>query len=346
MRLEDIDPSDQEVEGKIELTCKSLVLAGSRMTWVDVITSLKFPHRYNYDVSVVKSSKVGSFSIAVVIPTRNRPDYLEDILFDIDSQSVPPKIIIVVDSSDVSFKPQKRYKNLEIIPTNIRSAAVQRNIGLDYLRNLEMKVDFVAFLDDDIRIDSDYLENLSQLLLDKAEVIGTSGLALSTNETISRKNRLLNWIGYSGKEGELTKAAINIPVRNQSEVMEVEWLIGCSIWRLSKLETIRFQSDFTGQSIFEDVIFSVEASRIGKLFVDPKVKIHHLLAQENRPRSYLHYSSWVRNRFRLIRVEPGKISIWRFVLVNLLVAGKLLLNGNVVGTSGIIVAMASLSLRK
>jgi hypothetical protein len=30
----------------------------------------------------------------------------------------------------------------------------------------------------------------------------------------------------------------------------------------------------------------------------------------------------------------------------LLVAGKLLLNGNVVGTSGIIVAMASLSLRK
>jgi glycosyltransferase involved in cell wall biosynthesis len=297
-------------------------------------------------MSVKGSSKSVGCAIAVVIPTRNRSEYVKEILRDLELQSLHPEITILVDSSDETFEPKFSYMNLKIIPTKIKSAAVQRNIGLDYLQNFPKWFDFVAFLDDDIRIDSDYLEKLSQLLLDRAEVIGTSGLALSTNEAKLRKNRLLNWIGYSGKEGELTKAAINIPVRNQSEVMEVEWLIGCSIWRLSKLETIRFQSDFTGQSIFEDVIFSVEASRIGKLFVDPKVKIHHLLAQENRPRSYLHYSSWVRNRFRLIRVEPGKISIWRFVLVNLLVAGKLLLNGNVVGTSGIIVAMASLSLRK
>jgi len=297
-------------------------------------------------MSVKGSSKSVGCAIAVVIPTRNRSEYVKEILHDLELQSLHPEITILVDSSDETFEPKFTYTNLKIIPTKFKSAAVQRNLGLDYLQNFPKLFDFVAFLDDDIRIDSDYLEKLSQLLLDRAEVIGTSGLALSTNEAKLRKNRLLNWIGYSGKEGELTKAAINIPVRNQSEEVEVEWLIGCSLWRLSKLDTIRFQSDFTGQSIFEDVIFSVEASRIGKLFVDPKVKIHHLLAQENRPRSYLHYSSWVRNRFRLIRVEPGKISIWRFVLVNLLVAGKLLLKGNVVGTSGIIVAMASLSLRK
>jgi glycosyltransferase involved in cell wall biosynthesis len=297
-------------------------------------------------MSVKGSSRSVGCAIAVVIPTRNRSEYVKEILRDLELQSLHPEITIIVDSSDETFEPKFAYTNLKIIPTKIKSAAVQRNIGLDYLQNFPKWFDFVAFLDDDIRIDSDYLEKLSQLLLDRAEVIGTSGLALSTNEAKLRKNRLLNWIGYSGKEGELTKAAINIPVRNQSEEVEVEWLIGCSLWRLSKLDTIRFQSDFTGQSIFEDVIFSVEASRIGKLFVDPKVEIHHLLAQENRPRSYLHYSSWVKNRFRLIRVEPGKISIWRFILVNLLVAGKLLLKGNVVGATGIIVAMASLILRK
>jgi GT2 family glycosyltransferase len=283
-----------------------------------------------------------AISIAVVIPTRNREKFLEQILEDLESQTILPKYIVIVDSSDFSFMPQNQNNGLTLLRTSVKSAAQQRNLGLEYLKKFKNEFEYTAFLDDDIRIEKDYLQVLTQNLATDGKAVGISGLAMSAREPRLRNNWLLRWIGMSGKEGELTKGAINIPIRSQSKLTKVDWLIGCSVWKSSALDTIRFQSDFVGQSIFEDVIFSVEVSRLGDLIVNPEVRINHLLVQENRPNEYTNYFFWVKNRFRLKSVAPEKINVWKFIIVNFLVASKLLIHGKFSGFTGIIFAMARL----
>ena len=91
--------------------------------------------------------------------------------------------MIIVDSSDSGLLSQ----NLTSIPrvkyviTEIRSAAVQRNIGLNHLGNSK----FVFFLDDDVVPNIDYFEKCISVL-NSSNVVGVSGVALNPNSTVLR----------------------------------------------------------------------------------------------------------------------------------------------------------------
>ena len=285
-------------------------------------------------------------SVSVVIPTRNREKLLTQILEDLSRQSLKPKIVVVIDSSDTELKIEKEDLNLVLLDSTIRSAAVQRNMGLDYLEKSKETYNYCAFLDDDIRIDSNYLNSLSDTLNHTRGAVGISGLAISVNESSYKRNRFLDLVGYSGPEGSLTRGAINVPVRKATAPVKVEWLIGCSLWDFESINSLRFEEDFMGQSLFEDVLFSVQASKFGFLIVDSNVRFTHHLAIENRPDDFEHYSSWVCNRFRLKRIFPEKFSMTSFVLVNLLVLGKLLVKRRFRGTWGILTAHIWLGLKR
>jgi len=295
---------------------------------------------------VEKSLRNARISIAVVIPTRNREVLLNQILDDLSSQSVKPNIVVVVDSSDEVLNINRQNLNFVVLSSVIRSAAIQRNLGLAYLDSLDSDFDLCAFLDDDVRIEEDYLEKLSRTLIDTHGAIGISGLAIGDDESHIRRNRFLDSIGFTGAEGKLTCGAINVPVRTAKKVTKVDWLIGCSLWKLDSLGAIRFQEDFMGQSIFEDVLFSVEAGKFGNLIVDPQVRFRHLLATENRPNLFEHYYSWVKNRYRLKRIAPQNFSTVKFLLVNFLVAGKLFIHLRIKGVLGITLALLQIGLKR
>lgn len=284
---------------------------------------------------MVSNSAYVDVAIAIVIPTLNRPLELQKILMDIEMQSLKPKKTIIVDSSPITTLVYSGSLNVDVVATPIKSAAVQRNIGIERIMSSKNKYDYVAFLDDDVRINSDYFEKLVHFIREK-NAIGVSGVARPLHKERQFFNPLLRIIGFNGEEGSVTKAAINLPVRNPQTPMKTQWLIGCSLWKYGVMSSVRFERDFTGSSIFEDVLFSLRAGKIGKLWVNPCITIHHRQAQENRLSDFGFYREWCHNRYRLRDVAPNLFSLPAFLFVNLLTALRLLLVGRLGGARGVL----------
>lgn len=244
---------------------------------------------------------------SIVIPTRNRPQFLEDLLKTINMSVENLIEIIIIDSSDsLNNKFHSNISKIKYIHTNIKSAAVQRNIGID---KVSSKAKFIFFLDDDILIEEDYFGKLIQSINESGS-IGASGIAINLNSSSKRKNPkgltglykkifLLD----SNIEGKLLKSAINIPCRRdskrQSSLMEVDWLIGCAAWKTSAFTNLRFEESFKGQSLGEDLLFSNKAKKLGKLMVNKNVIINHRESDIERPNPYNFYKMWILNRYKI-----------------------------------------------
>lgn len=273
---------------------------------------------------------------AIVIPTLNRHSYLDQLLENISKLLTQPILVVIVDASENAFISKCSNRNIKVIASSIRSAAIQRNMGIEYLTRMNLDIDYLAFLDDDVRVSTDYFQRIHKTFEKFPQAVGVSGIAISNSERRISQNRLWTLLGLTGEDGSLTSAAINIPVRNTTSQVEVDWLIGCSVWKWNIVRSLEFQRDFLGQSVFEDVLFSVEASYFGKLIVNPKIVVEHLLAEEERPDSFNHYRSWVINRYRLKRIAPERFSLPSFLIVNLIVAIKLVLSARLKGAAGIL----------
>ena len=245
---------------------------------------------------------------AVVIPTRNRPDLLQNVLRELIGQSRKPDFIVIVDSSDQRKEVEVKLEGIPIfhILTEIRSAAHQRNLGIDFVLKFS-EIKFLSFLDDDISIPTNYLQAVEKLFVDYPDAIGVSGIAAET-EKPRNNSWVTTFLGLNGRPGELTKAVINVAPPTQGQPMEVEWLIGCSTWKVEKLNEIRFEDDFIGQSIFEDVIFSSRMSNYGKLICSPNLRFNHWMSEVERPDLQQSYLYWTVNRYRVFRYPIPKVS--------------------------------------
>ena len=248
---------------------------------------------------------------SVVIPTRNREDSLRNLLQKIFDQTFLPNEIIIVDSSD---ERQSSYinvnKSIKYLHTNVKSAAVQRNIGMYSVKN---DTQVLFFLDDDTSPASTYFEDmLSTLLTMKA--VGVSGLAINPKK--NQRIKPSGIIGFIKKisfldssiDGKVLISGIGIPVRKKNTgCIQVEWLIGCSCWDFQKIKKLKFEEDFRGHSLGEDVIFSVKASMLGKLFVNTNLILEHIEFQGSNHKIIQHNYMWVYYRFRLSKYIGKKI---------------------------------------
>lgn len=239
--------------------------------------------------------------ISAVIPTRNRENLAVDTVFRLLNQSYKPKDIIVVDSSNEPSIILAKIKGINYIHTQIKSAAKQRNIALEIIPSI---CTHVIFVDDDIVFSNNYIEKLLDTMI-KLKCIGVSGI---TKSIICLKSenmiiRIIKRFFYlDGKEpGKVLKSGVNIPIQYKpKESIEVDWLIGCSLWDYNKISDLRFESDFEGSSLSEDVIFSLNAKNRGKLIVNTEIQIDHNQSLINRDSNLIFEKNWVRNHFRVV----------------------------------------------
>ena len=251
--------------------------------------------------------------ISVVIPTCNRPSDLNTLLQCLIKQDIPISETIVVDSSDndlIIASDISESLSIKHIRVGVKSAAIQRNIGLDQVSE---SCSFLSFLDDDVKPDSNYLSNLVKgLKLNNG--IGISGIAINPEKLKEFRVPPTGAFGTlqriffldSRIDGVLLKSGVNIPIRKYSgPVTKVEWLIGCSVWDFNMIKKIRFEADFMGTSLGEDVIFSVRASKLGTLFVDPSTHLWHTESDIGRQKGANFWAMWVVNRKRLVAVSSS-----------------------------------------
>jgi glycosyltransferase involved in cell wall biosynthesis len=251
---------------------------------------------------------------SVVIPTRNRGESLRNLLSRIIDQSVSPTEIIIVDSSEEKQLVYEKFdQRIKYIHTTQMSAAKQRNTGM---LSLKEDIQVLFFLDDDTNPNSKYFEEMIKTLT-AYNAVGVSGLAINTEkkERIPPKGLvgLMKRITFldSNIDGKLLISGVGIPVRKKNiGVIEVEWLIGCSCWDFRKIEKLRFEEDFMGYSLGEDVIFSARARRLGKLFVNSGIFLDHReLPQVDQNIITFNYM-WVYYRFRISNFLENKFAFY------------------------------------
>jgi GT2 family glycosyltransferase len=91
--------------------------------------------------------------ISVIIPTRNRFDYIKLMLADLQQQELAVDFeVIVVDQSD----DPKPLEHCTHIITDTKGPCVSRNIGVKH-----SKGEILLFLDDDARIGSDFIKEMT-----------------------------------------------------------------------------------------------------------------------------------------------------------------------------------------
>ena len=243
-------------------------------------------------------------SITIIIPTRNRKMLLRKLSNNLLMNFKQIDQIIIIDSSNEVESKAKFLTNKKVlyIHSEIKSAAIQRNIGLSFVQS---NCKYVAFLDDDVSPPSNYFTDLIALLKSK-KAVGVSGVAENPNIHKSRKTRKV-FEAYrkfffldSNKEGVVLNSGVNIPIKNilkTNPIIECKWLIGCAVWDYQKIKRSQFDNRFYGQSLGEDVLFSLKASKYGKLFVKRNLILKHLESPIGRPSYLNHHRMWVRNRF-------------------------------------------------
>ena len=252
--------------------------------------------------------------LTVVIPTRNRPKELILLLDFLKSQIIVNEIIIVDSSDDSTFKVRDLDFNVKYIYTEIKSAAIQRNIGISEINE---KCDFLAFLDDDVLPPQNYFSELIETI-ENTNAIGVSGIAVNKKKKNQNKQNKISyfvrWIFLldSSKKGKILKSGVNISVDSKidnKELVETKWLIGCAIWDFKRTRNLRFNNNFYGQSLGEDVLFSMGANRHGQLYVNTNVVLNHYESTIGRPNEFNFYRMWVNNRLYIVK-ELSKTTIY------------------------------------
>lgn len=267
--------------------------------------------------------------VAVVIPTCNRAQHLNAILADLFNQNLQPKLIVIVDSSD-SLNKETQERNSDFIVyihTKYKSAAYQRNIGLREVMRRNTHITYLAFLDDDVVIDETYLIGLVSTLELEPSLAGVSGIVMELKPSNHRELPAKQiYLKKRKHRGTIDKFVVNHPVKQSSELQNVNWLMGCAVWRIQDIVRAGswFESDFMRQSLFEDVIFSHKLSHLYKLAVNSNIRFQHLLASAERPISLVHSSDWILHRFRLVKIDKC-FSYFGFLLsIGLMIAKSLL----------------------
>jgi GT2 family glycosyltransferase len=218
--------------------------------------------------------------IAVLIPTRNRPEKIAKLLDSLRSSTIKPnQIIVVASGADIKnhLKPFEDIFEITYQYTQIVGQIAQKRIGISLINE---ENNWCLFLDDDLTVDRRAIEFALEAVNSRFAP-GVVGVGLSLPST----SRAQNASRITVRMGSLFGIHTNIPgkvLRNGhatsylhlGEIVTTEWLNGASMWRKSVVDTYGLGIPSTRYAACEDLIFSYPLRKKGELIYAPKAKLH------------------------------------------------------------------------
>ena len=203
--------------------------------------------------------------ISVIIPTRNRLDYINLLIEDLRQQTVSDFEIIVVDQSDK----QETIENCIHIYTDTKGPCISRNIGV-----AKAKGDILVFLDDDARVKSDFIKEITMPIIKSRfdAVAGavcdpTGNYSLENDQYLTRDS--LNFI----------KVLTNNPDSSESRIT-LSFPGGCSAILTTVFNRIGgFDESFDPSGAGEDREMAIKLFKYGfSIWYNSKAKLLHMRA--------------------------------------------------------------------
>ena len=212
-------------------------------------------------------------NLGVLICTRNRPKYLENLLRSISDSNIKPKEIALVSSGikvdDVVFK-FSEVLNITHVHTEKSGQSNQKIIGFN---SFKTQIDWVFFLDDDLLLMPETIYKAIQIISEIGDRnvggIGTKIVSVD-HKPISKK---LHWnpivkkkIGKIQNSGRATNYMFD-------DRVETEWLNGVSIWRQKYLALYILPILDSRYAAYEDVNFSSKVAKHATLIFEPSLEV-------------------------------------------------------------------------
>ena len=214
--------------------------------------------------------------IAFIIPTKDRPEKLRNLLDSFTHQTEKCQRIIVVDGGQsvrdlvVSFSGQLPVEYYECRPPGqIR----QRNVGVSYLDD---HTPIVGFLDDDIVLEPRATEAILNFW-NRCEP-DTAGVSFNiVNNPPEKTSWLKCMLGLSSaSQGRVMMSGMttsNSPVQSD---LRSQWLCGgATTWKQSIIKKYKQEEILSKWAIGEDLIFSYPVGKIHPLYVCAAAHVRH-----------------------------------------------------------------------
>lgn len=232
--------------------------------------------------------------ISVIVCTYKRAETLKEVLDSLKNQIGANFELLIIDGSGDDTRPFDAVKEFEknnVLSFSLRfiksekGLTKQRNVGLK-----NAKGDIIAFFDDDVTFDSDFLRIIADIFKNDTdeEIAGITGYDIRNYPTpITSRLKLRNKLGIipdltPGKADELGRHTPISILEPTEENMEIGWMSGfCMIYRANKIQGLQFDEQLPTYG-GEDRDFSLSASTRGKLMLYGNLKISHNISTENR----------------------------------------------------------------
>lgn len=217
--------------------------------------------------------------LAILIPTRNRPEKLRKLLKSLSkSSTVPNQVVVVASGEDVKDVILEFESTLSIdyLYTENKGQIIQKKLGVALIRR---GIKWCLFIDDDLLIAEDALQIAlaTANAYEKPNVVGI-GLSLPatsrslnlspSGQHLSRLVKLL-----SREPGRVLSSGHATSYLQEKAVTETEWLNGVSIWRVEYAVKYGQNLPSTTYAACEDLIFSYPLSKSGTLIYVPEAKV-------------------------------------------------------------------------
>lgn len=228
-------------------------------------------------------------TVAVVIPTYNRPDRVVECLRHLAQQTRRPERIVVVDSSsdDETQKALRAFPEATYVrnPLGRGHTAESRAIGVSLCSE-----DVIAFLDDDANARPDWLVELVRRYGDES-VAGVGGSAL--NGYPGEREEGLGSIGLLLPDGRLTGFFAADPGRD----VDVDHLLGANMsFRRRAIDAVGgIRGGYPGTCLREESDLALRVGRIGRLVYTPDAVVDHVPGEYAKgkrfDRRYVYYAN-------------------------------------------------------
>ncbi len=214
----------------------------------------------------------------VLICTRNRPAKLTVLLESLCVLTKRPNQVIIVSSGQSIQSSLEEFKGrLEILHKHIEGRGQIRQ-KMEGVKLIDPINEWVAFLDDDLVLNFDAIENVFSTISQHEASSRILGVGLCEESLVHKVNNLprrfvSNIFGINTNSlGAVLPNGQNNSYMASKVVIQTSWLNGASFWRRNIAETYSFPFLEAKYSICEDLIFSYKFSKIGILLFDPNSK--------------------------------------------------------------------------
>jgi GT2 family glycosyltransferase len=262
----------------------------------------------------------------VIIPTRNRPVELVKAVNSIRNQSRVPDELIIIDQSqewdsklhiETLLKSDKRLKVTYVHDMHISGLVQAKDIAVKLAKGK-----IIYFIDDDVILESDYIEQIERGFAEKQDMVGCCGIL----SNIQRKSCVYRFVFHLFHRGIFKDERIDTHGKFHGRghrLIASEMLSGgVSAWRREVFSVVPFDlcSHF---HMLEDIDFSSRVAReFGpRLYINPNARVeHHFLktnndeSAEKQRRKLIEYINYYKKRNDWPRIKLN----WSWLIFGLM----------------------------